>query len=130
MSWGDNGWVIATILYHNNVMLIYEYDTSVYCDWPAEIILSVYWEISCFSCYAAEFSAEICECYNYVCIIYMKIMHARMFESKIWSMCSTYNIFIHEYMSIWFMKEHKQTRWYPFTWRQLLDPSLWRQLNR
>ena len=41
------------------------------------------WDLPCFSCYAAEILAKIYECHEYVCIMYMEIMYARMFESKI-----------------------------------------------
>ena len=48
----------CAISYHNNVNLIYWYDDSYYCDWLAVNILSVYGKVSCFSRYAAEFSAK------------------------------------------------------------------------
>ena len=50
-----------------------------------------------FNCYAAEIPAEICESHEYVYVIYMSIMHARMFGSKIWSLCiSAYDMFMHD----------------------------------
>ena len=127
MSLWNNGWTIDVILSYDEVILIYEYDDSIYCDGLVEKILSVYRKVFCFSRYAAELLAEICESHGYLYIMYMNIMQAWIFEIKIWSMCiSLWSIFIYEYMSIWIMKEYEQIRWDPLTWRQLLDPSLWR----
>ena len=64
------------ILGYINVILVYEHDTSVYCDWLAEMIPSVLWEILHVSSYAAKISAEICEKYEYLYIVYMNIMQA------------------------------------------------------
>ena len=40
--------------------------------------------------------------YEYVCIMYIEIMHARMFESKIWSIIiSVCSMFLHGYVQEW-----------------------------
>ena len=81
------------------MILIYKYDTSIYCDWLTEMIISIYWEISCFQPLFCEISVEICECYGCLYVMVMIIMHARNIESKTWDICkSTYSMFMHDYV--------------------------------
>ena len=61
--------------------------------------------------------------------MYIEIKHVIMFTSKIWSMCIS-NIFIHEYMSIWTMKEYKRQDEIPSPRASYLGPSFWRWLNK
>ena len=83
----------VSILNHN------DYD---WYEWLADWMHCLFWVPPCCSRYAAKFLAEVDECYKYLYVMYMEIMHARMFGSKIWSMCiSAYSIFMHDYVQDW-----------------------------
>ena len=95
---------ISFMQFHTKIMLYWYivYDDSDYMTGWLYIYCLHIGISPCFSCHAIKFLADVCECYKCLYDMFIEIMHARMCESKIWSMCiSTYSMCMHDHAQEW-----------------------------
>ena len=93
----------------NVVILCWCWKVNVLCwfwclGWLSDLKSTIHWEANLIH-YAAEISAEICESYEYLYVMYMIIMQAWIFECKIWDICMMHACWCQEKGRIWDLQE-------------------------